>query len=225
MTKSLITCMILTASVGCSARDVTVGNNMMGSGSGPGSGSGSGSALGVNDTCTAQPPPSYLNPNNKQFVASPPTGADVLALLAGPYTGEYVPSGELSGSALTTGVQYNNGTVHCSALECSCDPPGPCSVDRCSGPYVSVDVEQRFMTADGTFNEHVASAISSPDNDGTVHFTGTLPATQLQGSFHLTLGPPSEVSLEFDGVLSGSHVTGNVDELAPTMTASGGSIQ
>src|SRR5690348_54002 len=90
----------LLATVGCTGRNVIVGNDMNGSGSG--SGSGSTVALGINDTCTAQPPPGYLNPNNQQFVASPATGAGVLALLAGPYSGRYAPSTMLSSTALTT---------------------------------------------------------------------------------------------------------------------------
>jgi hypothetical protein len=175
-----------------------------------------------------------LNPDNKQFVASPATGADLLAMLAGPYTGTYVPQGvppgytwhgSLSPSALTANVEYAGGAAHCSGLLCSCDPPGPCSVDRCSGPVVSVDVTSTFVTTDGTFNEQVDATLSPESFTDVLDLEGTLPATALHGSYEISFGPASAVSLDFNAYLSGGHVTGDITEATSSITGGGGAIQ
>jgi hypothetical protein len=214
--------------VACSDRGVFVGANP------PDANGNHAVALGIHDICTAQPPPGYDNPTNMQFVASPATGTDLLALVAGPYTATYVPqgvppgytwNGSLAPTALTVDAHYSTGTVTCSELQCSCDPPGPCGVDRCSGPYVSVEVDGTFVTADGVFNEHVDTTVTSRNGDGAIELEGTLPATQLHGSYMISFGPAAQVSLDFDARFSGSQVLpGGISEVGPTISGGGGSI-
>jgi hypothetical protein len=99
-------------------------------------------------------------------------------------------------------------------------------VDRCAGPYVSVTVGATLATADGVFDEHLDAAVSAPNNDGTVEIDGSLPATQLHGTYEISFGAPDQVTLQLSGRFMGTQVLpGSIDEVGPTMSGGGGAIQ
>jgi hypothetical protein len=229
--KALMVVLVVSA-LGCSDKGVYVGANPDANGS---DGYHATTLTSLNDTCTAPPPPGYLNPNNiQQFVASPATGAGVLALLTGPHTATYRPQGvpqgytwhgSLASTAIAIDAHYSTGMVTCSPLQCSCDPPGPCGLDRCSGPFVSVEVDGTFMTADGVFNEHVDSTLTARAGDGALDLEGILPATELHGTYMISFGTPSQVSLYFLARFAGQEVLpGDVSEVGPSISGGGGSI-
>ena len=196
---------------------------------------GSHTLASLSDVCTALPPSGYLNPTNKTFVAAVPTGADLLALMQPSYTGTYVPQGDPAGyvftgslapTAITIGTQYSGGTISCGPVLCSCDPPGPCGVDRCSGPSLTVEITQTVQTADGVFNEVVPSTIASPEGDGRIDIHGQIPATQLHGSYPISFGTPEQVKLLFDLYADGATIqSGLVGEMTTQISGGGGSIQ
>jgi hypothetical protein len=193
----------------------------------------------LDDVCSAPVPAGYVNPTGAALTAAVPTGRAVLALLQPSYTGTYTPqgvpagytwNGSLTPSAITIGTAYAGGTITCSAVECSCDPPGPCGVDRCGGPFVTVAIDQTVQTADGVFDERVPSTVGSPNDNGEAYIEGEIPATALHGTYQISFGTPAEVKLSFEmhDVLftngSTPTIAGGVSETTSQISGGGGSI-
>jgi hypothetical protein len=189
---------------------------------------------GLDDVCTAIPPAGYLNPMNQTFVAAIPTGRALLALLEPSYAGTYEPqgvppgyswNGSLAPTPVTIATHYDGGAVTCSQLQCSCDPPGPCGVDRCGGPYVTVAITQTVKTADGVFDETVPSTVS-PTITERVDIAGEIQATELHGTYEISFGAADQVKLGFGLIAVGTAIqSGAVDEIGSTISGGGGAIR
>lgn len=190
--------------------------------------------LTLDQPCVRDAPAGFLNPTGRTFTSTPATGQELLALLHPSYPATYVPQGVPAGytwhgsldpTAITIGTHYDGGAVSCGPVLCSCDPPGPCSVDRCQDPVLSVVIAQTYVTADGTFDEHVTGPVQSSQS-ARISFSGELAATQLQGTYQVSFDRADRVTMAFGTDVTGtSVVAGGVVEAAPAITGGGGSFQ
>jgi hypothetical protein len=134
------------------------------------------------------------------------------------YTSTYTPSvGSGGPTALTIGVAYDQGAVTCT--------PGTCSMGQdpaCFPASLAIDLAMTFKTADGTFNEAFTATVNESRLGDGVGFTGAIPATQLEGTYKVTTGTPSQVTVMFEGNLNYPKVgetQGIIDEESATVSA------
>lgn len=176
----------------------------------------------LDEQCVRDPPSGYENPTGKTFTSAVLTGRQLLSLVKPSYAGTFVPSASGAASTpLEVTTSYSNGAVTCGPVQCSCDPPGPCSVDRCSAQSLSVAFDVTFHTSDGAFDESLAATATARQADGTVELSATLPVASLHGSYAPAVAGAR--SLVFQLTVKGDPiVSGSVQELAPDGHSGGG---
>ena len=169
------------------------------------------------------------------------TGRELLAQVAPTYASTFRPSGPPSGyfdagytwsgsltpTALALTFTYSGGPVECSPPPPpDCDPPGGDSGFTCSPcglgtGILSLPLDVTFQTADGAFDEQFVATATSYGPGFQVEWVGSLPATQLHGTYPPIFSPNETVY--FEGQLDGpSDDNGIVDELVPNKISGGG---
>jgi hypothetical protein len=147
---------------------------------------------------------------------------------SGYFDGGYVWSGSLTPTALALTFTYSGGPVKCSPPPPQdCDPPPgadsgfTCSPCGLGTGIVSLPLDVTFKTADGAFDEQFVATATVYWPGGQVEWQGSLPASQLHGTYPPIFSPNETVI--FYGQLAGpSYDNGSVDEMVWNKISGGG---
>jgi len=136
------------------------------------------------------------------------TGRKVLALTQPQYSTVLLIGEKLSGtiSPLSITILYDAGKIRCTP---HWNPP-PGSAAPSLPAVVDVDVALTFTTEDGAFDEHFTTALSASQGSPEAAFQHSIPEAQLTGTFDPQLAGYEDVSVNLNGVFSGSTTSGNV---------------
>ena len=136
---------------------------------------------------------------------------------AATYTSE---RGSTGTTALTMGVAArDDGTVCAPASTCMGQDP------LCNPASLSVGLDLTFKTAGGTFDEAFPVSASRVDATANVIWSGSLAATALKGTSHVTQGTPAQVTLTFEASFNcpaTGATFGEVGEETSTVSAGSG---